>query len=215
MYAYMFVGKHKFMSKSVSGMHESMHVCICVYVSTYVCQHVQVHTHPWVYMHECMYVCTNTYSYGCKHTCVCVDRNSKISVSMYVCMHINIYAFLQVCRPTWLSVSMFVLGMHGFSCLYVYIYVCMHICMYVCMYKFPNGLCGINTRQMELLLWTPRPDNPTYLQDCTVFVIHLNNINKKMLPIYANFLATRWHTTRSATASYSMKPYEQTMRWGC
>ena len=72
----------------------------------------------------------------------------------------------------------------------------------------PNCLCGMNTRQMELLPWTARPDSPTYLQDCTISFIQLNDVNKlknKVLPPHVNSLSTFWHTTGYSTVSYSMK----------
>ena len=46
--------------------------------------------------------------------------------------------------------------------------------------KFPNCLCSINTRQLELLLWRARPNSPTYLQDSTIFFIQLNNMNNEI-----------------------------------
>ena len=75
--------------------------------------------------------------------------------------------------------------------------------------KCPNCLYGINTRQLELLLWKVRPNSQTYLQECTIFFIQLNNvyneINKcnMVLPPYVTPSTTRWHTS-----SDSMKPFE-------
>ena len=34
--------------------------------------------------------------------------------------------------------------------------------------KFPNCLCGINTRQLELLLWRAGP-TAQHMQDCPIF----------------------------------------------
>ena len=54
---------------------------------------------------------------------------------------------------------------------------------------FPNCLCGISTRQLELLLWKTRPDSQTYPQDCSIFFIQLNNVNKlkKGVPTLCEF----------------------------
>ena len=44
--------------------------------------------------------------------------------------------------------------------------------------NFPDFLCDICTRQLELLVWQARPDSPTYSQDSQSSFIQLININK-------------------------------------
>ena len=46
-------------------------------------------------------------------------------------------------------------------------------------HKFPNCLCDICTRQLELLLRRGRHNSPTYPQDCIIFFIQLNNVHNK------------------------------------
>ena len=43
--------------------------------------------------------------------------------------------------------------------------------------KFPNSLCGINTRQLELLLWRTGL-TAQHFQDCPIFYILLNYTDK-------------------------------------
>ena len=77
--------------------------------------------------------------------------------------------------------------------------------------KLPNCLCGISTRQLELLLWRARSDSPTYSQVCTIFFIQLNNVNKfknNVLPPCVNYFVTVWHNTGNPTTSHSGKPFE-------
>ena len=42
--------------------------------------------------------------------------------------------------------------------------------------QLPNYLCGVSTKQLELLVWNARPRSPTYPKDCTIFFIQLNNV---------------------------------------
>ena len=53
------------------------------------------------------------------------------------------------------------------------------------MYKFPNCLCSISTRQLELLLWRAGPA-AQHIQDCPIFFIQLNYVHNqyKVLPPY-------------------------------
>ena len=46
--------------------------------------------------------------------------------------------------------------------------------------KVPYCLFGIGTRQLEPLYWSARPDSPTYLEDCIIFLIWLNNVNNEV-----------------------------------
>ena len=43
--------------------------------------------------------------------------------------------------------------------------------------KFPNCLCSISTRQLELLLWTAGP-TAQHTQDSPIFFIQLNYVYK-------------------------------------
>ena len=55
------------------------------------------------------------------------------------------------------------------------------------MLKFPNWLCGIKGRQLELMFWTAGLTSQ-HLQDCLIFFIQLNYVHKskqnKVLPPY-------------------------------
>ena len=54
-------------------------------------------------------------------------------------------------------------------------------------HKFPNCLCSISTRQLELLLWRAGL-TAQHMQDSPIFFIQLNCVNKsenKVLPPYA------------------------------
>ena len=42
--------------------------------------------------------------------------------------------------------------------------------------KFPNCLCGISTRQLELLLWRTGL-TAQHIQDCPIFFIQLNYVH--------------------------------------
>ena len=83
-------------------------------------------------------------------------------------------------------------------CNYIIELVLLELCRCAFKHKYPNCLCGLNTRLFELLLWRIRPNILTYLQDCTIFFIQLNNVKKlknKVLPSYINSPVTRWHIT--------------------
>ena len=44
--------------------------------------------------------------------------------------------------------------------------------------KFPNCLCVNTISHLKLLLWSARPNSPTYRQDCTIFYMQLNHVYK-------------------------------------
>ena len=50
---------------------------------------------------------------------------------------------------------------------------------YVKLGKIPNYLQCISTRQLELLLLRAKHGHPTYLQDSTIFLIQLSNVEPK------------------------------------
>ena len=55
--------------------------------------------------------------------------------------------------------------------------------------KFPNCLCSISTRQLELLLWRSGP-TAQHMQDSPIFFMQLNyvhNNKNKVLPPYDKF----------------------------
>ena len=77
--------------------------------------------------------------------------------------------------------------------------------------RFPNCLCGIITRQLELL-----PDNPTNRKiPYSFYTAEQYKPIIKVLSPYVNSRATKWHITWNPTASHSMKSFGYTLRRGC
>ena len=75
--------------------------------------------------------------------------------------------------------------------------------------KYPNCLCSINMRQLEMLLQRTRPKSPTYLQDHTIVFIQLKNvcneIKNKVLPCYVKFPCHKVAQHRESHPIFSIK----------
>ena len=80
----------------------------------------------------------------------------------------------------------------------------------ICLCQISQLFVQYYHKHLELLFWRARPDSPTYLQGCTIFFLHLNNVYNKIkiscCHLKLNPLATRWHTVDS-TSPYSVKPF--------
>ena len=84
--------------------------------------------------------------------------------------------------------------------------------------KFPNCLCSISPRQLELLLWRAGPTEQ-HLQDCVLFFIQLNYVHKsknKVLPPYFKLPLPKYGTWDSTSSSLNQKSHtRQTLRGKC
>ena len=75
-----------------------------------------------------------------------------------------------------------------------------------------------NIGEMELLLYIPRPNNPTYLQDLRIPIQARNLYNKivnKVLSCYVKFPCHKVAQHMNSTSSYSLKLFRQTLRGRC
>ena len=106
----------------------------------YVYEHICVYMYKW-----CMCVNRNAWQYACicpcKHVSICNQTCMNICVCMYIwmngCMHAYICGCIHVSRQTWVSVCIYVLGMHESICVHVCTNIHMYACKYDSMHTYP------------------------------------------------------------------------------
>ena len=167
-----------------------------------------IHTYMYTYIYACMhhiscmlYAYRHIYRY--RHLCMC----AYIHTYRYTCVNTCSYTYMHTC-------------IQAHVCLHTYMPTYnSHVCLQT--YTFPDlwdCLCGISTRQFEILVWRARPHNQICMEDCTIFLVQFHSVNllkNKVLATYVNCPATRWHITGNPTTSNLVKSFGQTLRRGC
>lgn len=127
---------------SISGAYwlfSLLHMCLCIYVFTYLCIHVLhacLHIYSicaylcaYAYVYVCLYVCANVYTWIYVFMCVC------LYAYVMTCMYLGTYVCLCYCMCLFMCMYMFV---YVYS---VYVFICIvFVFMYLCLYVYVD-LC--------------------------------------------------------------------------
>ncbi len=135
------------------GVFSYMHVCMCMYVCSYmsvrVCVCIYIYIYNWgviILNHRnsvqytsvpwygiLTYICIHTYIhiYVCMYVCIYVCM--YVAICQYVCVYIYIY-IIEVCLYSVAAIRFRTLQFPDMASWRIYVYIHDYACMYVCMY---------------------------------------------------------------------------------